>query len=122
MGGSEEIYQRLVKGLPPNLLTPEQKDIPPQAQAVMRNLETQVAQLTAQLKQAVAELASKEKDRGVAMAKIEADFETKLFAVMQKADAQFQQHIGRHVQELGKHVAGLQQSISAASQQRTAQQ
>lgn len=120
--GSEEIYQRLVKGLPPNLLTPEQKDIPPQAQAVMRNLETQVAQLTAQLKQAVAELASKEKDRGVAMAKIEADFETKLFAVMQKADAQFQQHIGRHVQELGKHVAGLQQSISAASQQRTAQQ
>ncbi len=49
--GHEEMAERLAKTLDPKLLTPEQKDVSPQVNAVITNLTSQVQQLSTQLEQ-----------------------------------------------------------------------
>lgn len=85
--GADEIAARLAKAIPPQLLTPDQKDVSPQIQAVIQNLEAQVKQLHDQLTQAMAALNDKDKDREIAREKIQADFETKLLSIIQKSEA-----------------------------------
>jgi len=78
--GSEEMAARLAKAVPPQFLTPDQKDIPPQVQAIMTHMDQQIKQLTQQLQQAMAALNDKDKDRAVALEKISKDFEAKMLA------------------------------------------
>lgn len=86
--GAEKIAARLAKAIPPNLIAPENKDLSPQVQAVIQNLEQQVKQLHEALNQSMAALKDKEADREIAREKIESDFEAKLIAVIQKAEAE----------------------------------
>jgi hypothetical protein len=110
---AEQMAARLAKAVPPNLLTPDQRDVPPQIQAIIQNLENQIKQLGQQLQAATAALNDKDKDRQVAMAKIQNDFEAKLLAIVQKADEAVQKHIGSHVQNLASDVRDLATQITA---------
>ena len=84
--GAEEMAARLAKAVPPNLLTPDQKDVPPQMQAYIQNLEAQLKQVGEQLKAAIAQLNDKGADREIAMEKIAKDFEAKVLTILQKAE------------------------------------
>lgn len=111
--GAAEMATRLAKAVPANLLTPDQKDVPPQVQAVMQSMEAQIKQLSQQLQGAMAQLNDKNQDRALAMQKIESDFEAKILGVIQKADEGFQKHVGSHVQNLASDVRDLMTELQA---------
>lgn len=112
--GAEEMAARLAKAVPAQLLTPDQKDISPQVQAVIQNMEANIKQLTQQLQGAMAALNDKDKDRQVALTKIENEFEAKILAVLQKADEAVQKHIGSHIQNLASDMRDLATQIAAS--------
>ena len=84
--GADKIAARLAKAIPPQLLTPESKDMSPQVQALIQGHETNIKQLSTQLQAAMQELDNKQKDRDVALTKIQNDFEAKILAVVEKAE------------------------------------
>lgn len=114
--GGPEIAARLAKAVPPQLLTPDQKDIPPQLQAVMQNMDAQIKQLTQHLQQAMAALNDKDKDRAIALEKIGKDFEAKVLGVMQKAEDSAQKHVGFHIQNLARDVNDLREEIASSKE------
>jgi len=120
--GAEEIATRLAKTLPPGLLQPDMKDVPPQVQAILQQQDAQVKELGMKLQAAMLELQDKRADRAVDIDKVNKDFEAKLLkvvadteakmaAVEEKAAANFNTHIGAQIQELGANVAGLIQQL-----------
>lgn len=120
--GAEEIAARLAKTLPPNLLQPDMKDVPPQVAAMLQSQDQQVKQLGQQLQQAMKELGDKTADRALIAEKIHNDFEAKLAkivsdvetryaAINQKHDANVNTHIGAQVNELGMQTTALMHAI-----------
>lgn len=120
--GAEEIATRLAKTVPPHLLQPDMKDVPPQVQAILSQQEQSIKQLTEQLRQALAAVQDKGADRALLAKKIQEDFEakllkivadveTKMAATQEKATANFNTHIGSQIQELGQGVTQLIQSL-----------
>lgn len=109
--GAEEMAARLAKAVPPNLLTPDQKDIPPQIQALIQSLEQQLKAMGEERKQMVAALHDKEADRAIARDKIDKDFEAKLIGVIQKTEAEAQKHVGSKVEALGAQVSALMEAL-----------
>jgi hypothetical protein len=85
--GADEMARRLAKAVPPQLLTPDQKDVPPQMQAFIQSQTMQIQQLTQQLQAAAKQLNDQEADRKVDLEKINKDYEAKLLAVVQKVEA-----------------------------------
>ncbi|HEY4037821.1 MAG TPA: portal protein [Burkholderiaceae bacterium] len=106
--GAEEMAKRLAKALPPNLLAPEQKDLPPQAQAMLAALQQQVQQLTAERQSLIAQLTDRAADRKVLVDKANQDFEAKIMAVMQKAQDSMNENIG---DKLVASVAQIEQKF-----------
>jgi hypothetical protein len=84
--GAEKIAARLAKAIPPQMLTPEMKDVPPQVQALVQNLERQSKQLQLQLQAAVKELNDKNADRDIDREKIASDYEAKLLSFLIKSE------------------------------------
>jgi hypothetical protein len=120
--GAEQIAARLAKTIPPHLLAPDMKDVPPQVQAIMSQQEQSIKQLTEQLRQAMAAVADKGADRQIEMDKINkefearllkvvADVETKMAAVQERATSNFNAHIGAQLNELGTGVTTLIQAM-----------
>jgi hypothetical protein len=101
--GSEEIARRLTRALPPQLLSPDQKDIPPQLQAIVQALQQQLQQLQQQNQQLQAAVLERDKDRAVAQDKINKDFEAKLLQIAQKSQSENSDRvleISKHLQEV----------------------
>ena len=84
--GAEKIAARLAKAISPQMLTADVKDVPPQIQALIQNLEKQSKDLTLQLQQAMKALQDKAADRDVKLQAIETNFESKLLAMLVKSD------------------------------------
>lgn len=101
--GHEEIASRLAKALPPQLLTPDQKDVPPQINALIQSLQAQVKEQQVQLKGLQYALNEKQSDRAVAVHKADQDFEAKIFATVEKANTA---HMDR-VAEMVKTVVDI---------------
>lgn len=114
--GAEEMAARLAKAVPPQLLTPDQKDMSPQVQALVQSLENQVKQVSQQLQGAMKELADKEGDRGIAREKIERDFEGKILAIIQKAEAEQQRQVGDKIDTLATDLQKFMELITAPEQ------
>ncbi len=110
--GSEEIANRLAKAIPPQYLAADQKDMTPQVAAVIQNLEAQVKGLHTELQRANFALTDKEKDRGIAMAKINADFEAKLLAIVQKAEDSMNKNVGSKVEAMAADVQQLMAALT----------
>lgn len=84
--GADKIASRLAKAIPAQLLTPDQKDVPPQVAALIQNLEAQTKQLGQQLQAAMHALDEKGADRAIAQDKIDKDFEAKILAIIEKTE------------------------------------
>ena len=84
--GADEMSARLAKALPPQLLTPDQKDVPPQIQALLQNQQHQMQQMGQQLQAMAKELQDKDKDREVAREKINLDFDAKILKVLAETE------------------------------------
>lgn len=84
--GADKIAARLAKAIPAQLMTADLKDIPPQIQALIQNLEQQSKALQGQLQQAMHALSDKEADREVALEKIHSDFEAKILSIIAKTE------------------------------------
>jgi hypothetical protein len=85
--GSEEIASRLAKAVPAQLMTPDQKDIPPQMQAYLQSLEAQLKQAGVEKQQLLAALNDKGADRAIAQDKIDRDFEAKILKIISDGEA-----------------------------------
>jgi len=105
--GAEKIASRLAKAIDPKLLTPDQKDISPQVQALIQSLETQVKMLQGELQQALAAVKDKSEDRDIAREKITADFEAKILAIVQKAEAERSKQENENLRAVVQHVKDL---------------
>lgn len=113
--GAEEMAARLAKAVPAQYLTADQKDVPPQVAAMIQNLEMQVKQITGQLQQAMAALESKNEDRAIAKDKIERDFEAKILAVIQKAEAVQSKEVGSKLDRLAEDLNRFMQGVTSES-------
>jgi hypothetical protein len=120
---AETIATRLAKAIPPQYLTPEVKDVPPQVQAIIQQLDTQVKQLTVEKTALLAQLTDQQADRAQRQDKIEKDFEakligivsqveTKMAAVQQKAEQTFITQIGSRLEGLGESVNLLRETLA----------
>ncbi len=116
--GAEEIAARLAKTLPPGLLAPDMKDIPPQVQALLQQQDAQVKDLGEKLKQAMTALQDKGADRALISDKINKDFESKLLKIVsdtetrmaaleEKARDNQNTHLVAQVKELGAATTAL---------------
>lgn len=122
--GADEIAKRLAKAIPPNLMTPDQKDISPQVQAMLQSMDGQIKQLTAERMQMMKALNDKQADRDIEVSKINHDFEAKMLAVVQKMEqaslssqtqvqTTFMTHIGAEIKALGDNVGKLMKGIDS---------
>lgn len=80
--GAERIAARLAKTVPPQLLQPDMKDVPPQVQAILSSQEASIKQLTEQLRGAMAALQDKKEDRAVDIDRVQKDYEAKLLKII----------------------------------------
>lgn len=80
--GSDEIYKLLLKTLPPQLLTPDIKDLPPQMQQFVQSLMQQIGQLMAERVQMLKDLTDNRTDQATKRLKVDRDFEAKVLATL----------------------------------------
>lgn len=122
--GAEKIAARLAKAVPPQLLTPDQKDVPPQVQAMLQAMDAQIKQLSAERVQLMKQLTDTNADRQVELTRIQNDFESRLLKIVadvetktaathEKATANVLTHV-RAVDELGTKVVELMHKIGQA--------
>lgn len=121
--GADEMAVRLAKAIPPQYLSVDQmKDVPPQVQAIIQSLDTQVKQLTQEKGQLMAALTEQRSDRAQRQDKIDKDFEARLLkiisdheakmaSVQQRSDATEQKMIGDPIRELAAATIELRDEL-----------
>jgi len=114
--GGEEMATRLAKALPPGLITPDMKDVPPQVQAVVQQLQQQLQAMSQERQQLVAALTNQQADRAQRQDKIDKEFEAKLLAIVQKAEQSFNAHVGSQLKDLAEGVNLLRQTMTMPTQ------
>jgi len=123
--GAEEMATRLAKTLSPNLLTPEQKDVPPQVQALLSSQQAQIQQFQQQIHQMQTALNDNQANRNVLLDKNAKDYEVKLLQILQKTEADqlkrdtdlqihLNETIGRKIEEATKKNEEFQQLVLQA--------
>jgi hypothetical protein len=105
--GAEEMARRLAKAIPPHLLAPDMKDVPPQVQAMLQSMQQQIKMLMMERMQMIKALTDKQGDRVIKQDKIDKDFEAKLLQIVQKVDAAFKKDVGGEIKQLGQGVEAL---------------
>ena len=105
--GADEIAARLAKLLPPGINTPEMKDVPPQVQAMLQQMQQELQKMAQQNQQLMAAMADKTAAQDLARQKLENDFEAKLLGIAQKQEAMYGQHVGSQLKDLAEAVRML---------------
>lgn len=111
--GAEQMAARLAKAVPPNLLTPEQKDMSPQVQAMLSALDQQVKQLSQERQELIKALTDQQADRAQKQDKIDKDFEAKLLGIVQRMEAAYNTHVGSQLKDLAEGVRLLRDTIAS---------
>lgn len=111
--GADEMARRLAKAVPAQYLTPDQKDVPPQVQAVMQHMEEQIKQLSQKLQHAGAALNDRTADRAVAQDKVNKDFEAKLLGILQKSEEVMNKHVSGIADRMLSAFDSMNKQISA---------
>ena len=120
---ADQFATRLAKLVPPELLAPDMKDVPPQVQAMIAGLQKKTQELSQQLQAAMAALNDKNADRSVmqqhfaqefeqALLKVVADVDTKMAKVAETAVSNYNTHIGAQMKEIAEGVHGLAQALA----------
>lgn len=107
--GAEEIAARLAKTLPPGMIQPEMRDVPPQVQALLAQSQQQIQKLTAERQQLMAQVNDRNADRALARERINRTFETQLLSIVQKANAEAQRV---HAEDRRSEAEGLRNLAS----------
>lgn len=116
--GAEQLEKRLAMMLPPNLLDDQaMQDVPPQVQAMISGLKQQLQKLGNERQQLLKVLGDQQADRAQRQSKIDKDFEIKLLAILQKAQAQYEQQVGGQLGDLVEGVKLLEGALSGAAAQ-----
>ncbi len=110
---AEQFATRLAKALPPGMIQPEMKDVPPQVQALLQQMQQQIQQMTQERTAMMKQLMDQEADRAQRQDKIDKDFEAKLLAVIQKAEAAVATHIGSQLKDLAEGVNLLRDTLAS---------
>jgi Skp family chaperone for outer membrane proteins len=103
---------KLVAQMHPGIMSPDIKDVTPEVQALMMGMQSQLQQSQQQIQALTKALTDVEADRAQRDRKMELDFEAKILGVMQKADANYNTHIGAQLKELGEAVGMLHQALT----------
>lgn len=114
--GAEEFAARLAKALPPNLMMPEMKDVPPQVQAMLSSMQQQLQQMGQERVVLTKALADQVADREQRERKMELDFEAKVLATMQKADASANAHLVSRIEALHNMLESIRRPTDGAMQ------
>ena len=113
--GSNEVYKLLAKALPPQLLAPDPKDMPPQISAFVRGLMSQIAQLTADRTQMLKDLTDNTADRAVKARKVQLDFEAKMAQIFTTARTKAVELTMQDMQNVASLGQGLVQDFNPQS-------
>ena len=113
--GAQEFATRIAKTLPPNLLTPEQKDMTPQIQALLQSMDAQIKQMTMERQQMLKALTDQQQERAIEIDSINKKFELGLMQVMQKADAAFNKDMTSRMDTLVTHISALVENLNKPS-------
>lgn len=80
--GADEAYKVLTKALPPNLLSPDLRDLPPPVSNFIQSLMGQIKQLMVERMAMLKDLTDQKGDRQVRQNKIDRDFESKMLKMI----------------------------------------
>lgn len=116
----ETLTKRLLMTLPPGMNQPDQKDMTPQVQALVQQMQTQIKTLQQGLQLAQKELQDKGADRQIAENKIDKDYEAKILKIIADASKEAAKiavmeaklHLEGHKAEHGEHIAERQQDLA----------
>lgn len=117
--GSDEFATRLAKLVAqahPGIMGPDIKDVPPAVQAVLMGLQGQLKQLSEERVQMMKALTDQTADRQQRDKKMELDFEAKVLATMQKADASANAHLISRIETIHALLEGMMKPQGAAVQ------
>lgn len=126
--GADEISERLAAMLPPQIQQMDTENIPPEAKAIVMQLQQQVKQLTDENQKVMAMLGSKDSEQRLDKYKIDKEFEAKMAAVwgtyeakmggmIKDASDQFTQAITRMETGFQMSQQNQQHQIELAQQQ-----
>ena len=118
--GADEMATRLAKALPPQLLTPDQKDVPPQVQALMQNMDAQIKQLNQQLQGAMMALNEKQSDRALEADKIRKDHDAKLLKILADIETKSDATESKTVIALITHIRAMMEAESGGDEKKKA--
>lgn len=114
---AEIFAARLAKMIPAQLHDdPNLKGLPPEVQGIIGSQKSQIVQLSQQLMMAMKQLNDTSADRAVKQDKNDKDFEAKLLAIVQKAQATQDKEIGGKVEALAGQVTALFDLLQQRSQ------
>jgi hypothetical protein len=109
---ADQFATRLAKALPPQVLSPEVKDVPPQVQAMLQQLQQQIQQMTAERAAMMQQLTDQSADRQQRQDKIDKDFEAKLLGIVQKAEDSHNQQVATELKALAEGVNLLREQLA----------
>lgn len=115
--GAEEMALRLARAIQqmaPGIIQPNMKDVDPQTQAVLQQMNQQIGQLNQEKMALTKLLTDQTADRQQRQDKIDKDFEAKLLAIVQKQEAS-QNHFGSQLKDIVDAVTMLGQSLHGQS-------
>lgn len=121
--GAEEIAARLAKLLPPGVNQPDIKDVPPQIAALIQQLQMQLQQMQTERTAMMRALTDQQADRAQRQDKIDKDFEARLLKVVadietktqqtqERAQSNFNTHIGAQLKELAEATRMLHGALA----------
>lgn len=111
--GAEVIAARIAKTLPPQLLAQDMKDVPPQIQGLLSSMDMQIKQLTQERMQLMKVLTDETADRALKQDEVNKNFEAKLLAIVQKAEAAFNKDVSGKVDMLVDTVNALMEGLGS---------
>jgi hypothetical protein len=115
--GHEKIAKRFAAALPPGLVQPDMKDVPPAVQAVLQQLQQKVQQDAQQIQAMQQQLMSKQQQYAIEADNNEKQFEAKILGIMQKQLAaelaSHDAHIGSQMKDLADAVREFHKIMTA---------
>lgn len=112
--GADQIAARIAKTLPPNLLTPDQKDVPPQIQALIQSMSQHIQQMGQERMQMIAALNEKQSDRAQRQDEIDKAFMAKMAALEEKYSEALLKVSAKSVDQGAGHAQSIEAEVLKA--------
>ncbi len=118
---ADQFATRLARSIPPNLLAPDMKGVPPEVQAKLASMDLLIRQMTMERMQLMKQLTDQNADRQLIADKNSKDFDAKILGIVQKMEQAQQKaevDLGKHIDNKMLEVAHLLREIHEFNQQK----